>query len=223
LPHCNLGELLRAQGDLAGSLAMFRKGHELSLKTPGWRHPSAQWVAEAERLVALAERLPALLKGEDQPKDPADRLALARLCLDKQLYLSATRFLSDALEAEPNLVADRQAQHRFNAACAAALAATGQGKDDPPPVEAAKVKLRGQALGWLKAELETWSNVLGSGPPRARPFVARTLVRWRQDPDLTTIRDPEALAMLPEAERKEWQSLWADVETLMKRAQEKSP
>ena len=32
------------------------------------------------------------------------------------------------------------------------------------------------------------------------------------------IRDAEALAKLPEAERKAWQSLWADVDALLKQA-----
>jgi hypothetical protein len=32
------------------------------------------------------------------------------------------------------------------------------------------------------------------------------------------IRDLEALAMLPEAERKEWQALWAEVAMLLKKA-----
>jgi hypothetical protein len=32
--------------------------------------------------------------------------------------------------------------------------------------------------------------------------------------------DAEALARLPEPERNEWQALWAEVEALLKRAQE---
>ena len=56
--------------------------------------------------------------------------------------------------------------HRYNAACAAALAASGQGKDDPPPDDAAKAKLRQQARDWLKAELVG----VGQGPRhRHRP------------------------------------------------------
>jgi hypothetical protein len=35
---------------------------------------------------------------------------------------------------------------------------------------------------------------------------------------LAGVRDPEALAGLPEAERKEWQAPWADVEALIARA-----
>jgi tetratricopeptide (TPR) repeat protein len=221
--HGNLGEILLAQGDYAGSLAEYRKAHEIAARDSNRRYPTAQWVAKAERLTALAEHLPELLKEKDHPKDAADCLALAKMCRDKKLYTLATRFLVAALEANRKLGDDREAPHRYDGACAAALAAAGQGKDDPPPDEAAKAKLRGQALRWLKDDLETWTRALASGPPQARSFVARSLVQWRQDTDLATIRDPEALAMLPEVERKEWQSLWADVEALLKRAQENSP
>ena len=161
--HCNLGHLLRGQGDYAGSLAMLRRGHELGTRQPGWRYPSAQWVAEAERLAALAARLPAVLKGEDRPKDVAERLAIAQMCYDTKRYAAAARFWAEALAADPKLGDDRQAGHRYNAACAAALAAAGQGTDDPKPDDAARAKLRGQALDWLKAERAAWAKVLDSG------------------------------------------------------------
>src|SRR5262249_48366336 len=61
--HCNLGNALRGQGQYAESLAEYRLGHQLGSKRPDWRYPSAAWVAEVERLAALAERLPAVLAG----------------------------------------------------------------------------------------------------------------------------------------------------------------
>jgi hypothetical protein len=41
---------------------------------------------------------------------------------------------------------------------------------------------------------------------------------WLQDTDFAGVRAPEALAKLPERERKEWQALWEEVESLRKRA-----
>jgi serine/threonine-protein kinase len=46
--HLHLAGILRAQGDLAGSLATLKTGHELGSKQPGWKYPSAKWVADAE-------------------------------------------------------------------------------------------------------------------------------------------------------------------------------
>jgi eukaryotic-like serine/threonine-protein kinase len=216
--HCNLGLIRLAEGDYAGAVDLLRRGHELGTKQAGWRYPSAQWVAQAERTAAMAGRLPALLKGEERPKDTLDRLAVAQMLYDRQCHAAAARFWAEALEADPKLVDDRQAGHRYNAACASAMAGAGQGKDDPPPDEAAKAKLRQQARDWLRAELIAWTRLLESGPPQARPAIVQTLSHWRQDGDLAGIRDVEALAKLPPDEQKACRTLWADVDSLVKRA-----
>jgi serine/threonine-protein kinase len=217
--HCNLGMLLRGQGDYAGSLAMLRRGHELGSRRPNWHYPSAQWLADAEHMAALAPRLSALLKGDDRPKDDAERLALAQLCYDTKRHAAAARFWAEALAADPKLSDDRRTWLRYNAACAAALAGAGQGKDEPKPDADARAKLRRQALDWLKAELAAWAKVLDSGDVRARPVMGQTLQHWRVDSDLASVRDTSAVAKLPEPERAAWRSLWAEADALLARSQ----
>jgi len=56
----------------------------------------------------------------------------------------AAEYFSKALQADPNFGDDRQTQHRYDAARAAALAAAGGGKDEPPQGDRAKAKLRGR-------------------------------------------------------------------------------
>jgi hypothetical protein len=163
------------------------------------------------------------VKGEDRPKDVAERLVLAQMCYDTKRHAAAARFWAEALEADPKLGDDRQASHRYNAACAAALAASGQTKDEPAPDAAAKAKLRRQSHAWLKAEQAAWGKLLESGPPQARACIARFMNHWKEDNDLVGVRQAEALAKLPEAEQKEWQALWAEVEALLKRAQAQTP
>ena len=170
--HCNLGFALRGQGQYAESLAELRVGHELGSKRPDWRYPSAAWVAQAERLAALADRVPAVLAGTARPADSAERLAFAQMLYDAKRYPAAARLWSEALAADPKLGDDRRAQHRYIAARAAALAAAGRGKDEPPPDAAAKAELRRKALDWLRAELAAWSKVLDSGDPKAGAAVA---------------------------------------------------
>ena len=216
--RCNLGYFLQQQGEYAEALEMLRKGHELGSRRPDWRYPSAQWVAEAERDLALSKRLPALLRGEDKPGDNAERLAFAQMAYDRKHFAAAARLWAEALESDPKLGDDRQAEHRYNAACAAALAAAGQARDEPPPDDAAKAKLRRQALDWLRAELATWTKLLETGPPQARPGVGQALDHWKQDTDLAGIRDADALARLPADEQEAWRSLWAEVDALRKRA-----
>ena len=139
-------------------------------------------------------------------------------CYDTKRHAAAARFWAEALAADPKLGDDRQAGHRYNAACAAALAASGQGKDDPPPDDGAKAKLRSQALGLLRAELAAWAKFMDRGDPNGRTQIVQTLQHWKADSDLAGIRDADALAKLPETERKEWQALWAEVDSLLARA-----
>ncbi len=40
---------------------------------------------------------------------------------------------------------------------------------------------------------------------------------WLRDPDFISVRGPDALAQLPEAERPAWQQFWADVQGLLDR------
>ncbi len=63
-----------------------------------------------------------MVRGE-APKDNAERLQLAYRAHEKTLYAASARLYAEVLEADPKLAGDRQAQHRYNAACAAALAA----------------------------------------------------------------------------------------------------
>jgi tetratricopeptide (TPR) repeat protein/serine/threonine protein kinase len=220
--HCNLGLVLRRQGQLAETLACLKRGHELGSKRPDWRYPSAQWVRQAERLVALDRKLAAVLKDPGQPADAAERLAFAQLCQQyKKLPRAAARFYADAFAAEPKLAADLRAGHRYNAACAAALAAAGQGEDAMKLADEERTRLRQQALDWLRVDLAAWTQVLDKGPPQARQVLAQTLQHWQKDADFAALREKAALDKLPAAERDSWQRLWADVAALLQRAQEK--
>jgi len=174
--------------------------------------------AMAERALAMAKRLPALLRGEDKPADNAERLAFAQLAYDQKQFAAATRLWAEALASDPKRGDDRQTQHRYNAGRAAALAAAGQGRDEPPLDDEAEAKLRGQALDWLKAELTAWRTLFDSGPPQDRPTIMQTLSHWQKDTDLAGIRDAAALAKLPADEQKAFTQLWADVAALLKKA-----
>ena len=211
----NLGRLLGQEGRYAEALKELRLAQDLGSRRPGWRNPLVPLTREVERLAALAPRLPAVLKGDDHSADAAERLTFARICHDRKLNAAAVRLFAEVLKADPKLGDDRQAQHPYNAACDAALAGCGQGKDDPPPDEAARAGLRGQALGWLKAELAAWSRIVEEGKPEAGAVVRPVLEHWKTDGDLAGVRDEAELAKLPAEERRAWRALWADVESLL--------
>jgi hypothetical protein len=83
-----------------------------------------------------------------------------------------------------------------------------------------KAGLRGQALKWLKANLVLWKRQAETANPMGRALVQRVLWAWQNNPGLASVRDRAGLAKLPEPERKAWEKLWADVETLRKRVRE---
>ncbi len=209
--HCNLGRFLQEVGRYADALEEFRRGHALGLKRPDWRYPSAQWVLQAERLVSLESRLPAITKGEDRPKNTADLLTLADMAYTKGLDAASTRLWALAFATNPALADNLAAGSRYNAACAAARAGGGNGKDAPPPDDRDRAALRGQALAWLRADLDSHTKHLETEPAAVRS----TLAHWTTDPDLAAVREPAALAKLPESERNEWVAMWLRVNTVI--------
>jgi serine/threonine-protein kinase len=221
--HMALAGLLQRAGDYEEAATVIREArqHGVRLTADPWN--TAEWLAKVEPLAALARRLPAILNGGDSPKDLAERLDLAQMCYNKKLYAASARFWAQALDADPKLSDDRRAQHAYNAACSAALAVAGQGKNETPPDAATKAKLRRQALAWLEAELAAWSRYLKTGPPQNRAVVLRIMQHWRKDSDLAAVRGADALAKLPEAERKDWLALWGEVDALTRKAGETKP
>jgi tetratricopeptide (TPR) repeat protein len=218
--HCTLGRALQQQGRLTEALASYRRGHGLGASRPGWRYPSAQWVKQAERLVELNGLLPAYLKAERRPQSAAEALEVAGFCQQpyKQLYAAAARFYQDAFAAEPKLAKALRAGHRYNAACAAALAGCGQGKDAAELSAPERSRLHHQAVAWLRADLTAWQNFLEKAPKQTRLTVRETLRNWQKDTDFAGVRSKAALAKLPEEERGEWAKFWGEVAALLEKA-----
>ena len=148
----------------------------------------------------------------------SDLIELAGLCTLKRLHRAAARFYEEAFAAAPELAMNLRAGHRYNAACAAALAGCGQGQDAGKLDDKERAHLRKQALDWLRADLEAWRRRLEKDPGKAGPAVASQLARWLENTDFNGVRGDQALAGLPQAERGAWQELWQQVEALRRRA-----
>jgi serine/threonine-protein kinase len=211
--HYNLGVALQAQGKLEEALAAFRRAAELPPPASPLPRDLPGLIRQVERQLALAARLGGVLKGDDKLADAAEGLAFARLCADRRLHAAAARLYAAAFAADARLADDRKAGHRYDAACSAALAGCSTSKDDPPPDEAARARLRRQARDWLRADLAAWRK--RAEDPNALPAVRKALQHWQKDTDLAGVREPSALTRLPEAERHAWQQLWQDVQALL--------
>jgi tetratricopeptide (TPR) repeat protein len=217
-----LGEALLLQGRFAEGCQTCRRALKLLPPTDPLRKVILQRLQGGEQLLQFEAKLDAILKGEAQPGGPGEQMALAFLCRRHQKrYAAAARFYAGAFAGDPRLAKDLRFKDRYNAACAAALAAAGQGEDAAKLPDKLKARLRQQALDWLQEDLAAWKKVAEKGTAQSRTAVQKTLQLWKQNPDLTSLRDKAALAKLPETEWQAWQKLWAEVEAVVKRAQGK--
>ena len=217
--HCNLADVLTQQGKLSESLAEYRRGHELGSKRPGWPYPSERWVHEAERRVKLEKRLAAVLRGAEKPKDAPEMLGFADVARITLRQSASVRLYADAFREDPKLAEDMIARNRYNAACAAALAAAGTSDEKPPLADEVKNECRKQALAWLEADLAYWTKEADTGKPEAKALLSQTLQDWKHDAELAGIRDEIPLKALPEEEQKAWRTLWARVDALLAKNQ----
>jgi tetratricopeptide (TPR) repeat protein len=209
-----LGEFSEAEKTLRRCLALLPANHQL-------RGVTSQLVRQCQQLIDADGKLNAFLAGQGAPADAVSQVQMASLAQQsfKQLYLTAARLYRDAFARQPRL-AD---VHRYSAACAAALAGCGQGKDAGNLDEQGRGRWRKQALAWLRADLTLREKQLRNGEPAAAADARQALQHWQRDADLAGVRGSQALANLPEAERREWQQLWAQVQQLLEKTGGKTP
>jgi serine/threonine protein kinase/Flp pilus assembly protein TadD len=234
-----LGSVLMAQGHFGEAKQTFLQ----ALKQMPPSHPlhlQAQHKLQlCEQLLALEQRLGRVLQGEQTT--PAEQLRLAELCRRYQRrYGDAVRLYAGALAEQPQLGDDPKQGLRYQAACTAALAAAGQGKDAAQLPEQDRANLRRQALTWLKADLDWYRKSVSLNPgagaekepqspleklAQAAPdgpgtilWAAKTLAHWQTDPDLASLREEKPLAMLPAAEQEALRQFWVAVERVRKQA-----
>jgi serine/threonine protein kinase len=175
---------------------------------------------EVEQLAQLDHRLAEILQGKDQPKDAGERLALAQLCQRpfRKHHAAAARFYLAAFAEYPPFAEDLRLQHRYDAACAAALAAAGQGAEGDHLSTIECATLRKQALDWLRADLKSYRQMMRDAADKEAPEIARRLQHWLRDTHFNGMYDRAALGKLPQTERGDWQKLWEEVEALRQRA-----
>ena len=90
------------------------------------------------------------------------------------------------------------------------------GEAFPPAAEASRGRLRQQAWALLRAEVATQAQRLSSASPAEATAARQVLEALRGLPVLVGVRDPAALANLPEPERQMWQAFWQEVQGLLR-------
>src|SRR5262249_28702080 len=136
-----------------------------------------------ERLTILDARLAAVLRGTEKPANAAEQMEFTRLCILKKHFAAAARFFRDTFAADPKLTEDVPG-NRYDAACAAALAGCGHGRDVDRLDDKERARWRRQALNWLRQDLAWWGRALARGNALTHVRARQEMQRWLTDRDL---------------------------------------
>jgi eukaryotic-like serine/threonine-protein kinase len=193
-----------------------------------WRTASAGemeiWMYHVLRREAEAmmfPSLPAFLAGTYQPADQCERLAFVGAAESNGLTHASARLYADSFATEPSLANDPERGRRYRAACMAASAGCGRGKDASNLNDEERARLRDQARQWLLAEVAAWGKKIDSDPA-AKESAENALKRWLNDPDLAGLREPDLLEKLPVAESRACREMWREISAQIERAKRRN-
>jgi serine/threonine-protein kinase len=209
----NLGNALTALRRFAEAETAFRQA---LLLRPRYARAAFNlaWLLEEQKRMDEAE-VAYRQAIESNPGYFEARCNLAEILARQRRHAAAARLSQEAFVRNPGRADNLATGDRYRAATAAARAGCGLGVEALADRE--RVVWRKQALSWLRADLARRVAQADSGDPRQLRDVRGNLPFWKRDDNLACVRDPQALARLPQAERLAWQRFWAEVEALLVR------
>jgi len=216
--HFGLSLVYRDQGRFDAAVKAMEDGiRHLSLLER--LHPTAQLI-EFMSLASLEKRLAKVLAGDKSTI--AERIALAEICWQyKRQYADAVGLYAGVFAEQPMLANDHVKAHRYNAACAAVLAAAGKNANGPTLDAMEKERLRRKALEWFRGDLDSCEKRLQSADADV-DRIRDTFALWQKNADLAGVRDARVMDSLSESERADWRRFWSDVERVQKSASSKA-
>jgi Flp pilus assembly protein TadD len=198
-------------GLLKEATADFKKAQQLAADNPQLSTQTTAALKRVEQLRQLEPRLQEIVKEELQPKDAAETLLFAHLCVANKYYRAAAHFYEKlASDTKP----DRSG---FSLSCVqkSLLAADGHGMD--ALTEGEKATSRSMALRWLRTYLQDEQKNLKQNHNHYRYTFQQNVRKLYDLRELAGIQ-PSVLSKLPDAERKEWQSFWDNVRSSLEKA-----
>src|SRR5262249_14935310 len=128
----HLSLVLHEQGEFAQAHKAILHVLQLRPEAPSLRALAQKRLKVYQRALRLEQRALDLAQGKAPPDSPAELLQLAQFCRRFHRPSTAVQLYAAAFTAKPGLTEDPDQEHRYHAACAAVLAAAGQGLDAKP-------------------------------------------------------------------------------------------
>jgi tetratricopeptide (TPR) repeat protein/tRNA A-37 threonylcarbamoyl transferase component Bud32 len=214
-PYVAVGRAFLGQGEFTKAVDVNQKALRLLPADHPLRGLAQKQLQECQQALQQEQRAVALVQGKAQASGPAEPLRLAQFCRKYRRYSSAVRLYSVALADQPQFVGDLTQEHAYQAACAATLAAAGQGFEAAPTTEKEQADFRQQALRWLRTDLTLRKTQIEKGLSSILALTDIQLPRWQIDPALAKVREAKELATLPREEQQTWQQLWEEVQQIL--------
>lgn len=210
---CRLGALLEASGRFGEALVAYRVGHALGTRQQGWSHPSASWLAEAERLAALEPRVSSPSRRREA-RDAEEACSFAIVAAREERWSLASDEFALAFDRDPSRADIGLA--RLEAACAAVQCAQVASRASDPGEAARARDWRARALSLMQREIEARRKQVDAA--ESLRVVLMTVAAWRAARELASVREVAGSSELTDAERVEWQAAWSDLSALADRA-----
>ncbi len=202
-------------GQYDEALETFKKTQVAGQRRQDWNTDMDFWIRQAEynRDFVAAEG--------DLPKSGTRRFiyktGAARRHFSARRYVHAAREAVSELRPGNSLTSDLE---RYNAACAAAMAACGEGELAEEAREAERARMLQHALSWLNEELKSIAAHAAQDDIHTRNAACAKLRWWQEDDLLAGVREPDALAKLPAENRAKWEAFWEKIEDVIAEAEE---
>jgi hypothetical protein len=201
---------------LPEAFALIRKGHDLGRKIAGWKH-SESCSRESDRLIELYEPTPAIMARGDPLSGPRGLVRFARSAThDAGRFVATAKLFEWCLRAHPDWSNFPEDPPLYLAAAIAANATTNPPNARETLDDAAKAYWRIRALEWLSECLKRDVNAASlARDPDSRASLLRTWEFAKMDGWLIAVRDPGALAKLPDAEAQACRMFWQRVDAAL--------
>lgn len=208
-------ESLMTLGRFTEAIDSMEKSLRLANLYPTQREILKQQLNLCMQCKAVEGKLTAYQSAMELPTDLATCLALAEwFCKCQKQPATASRLYEATFARHPQIKSKPTTPYYYDAACAAVSASFGKGLSTENLSETDKLKLRLQALTWFKKEFESMTQVYQEGKAAEKATIAQIVSNWHENSNLSSVRDQQALDLLPADERQQWRKIWNQLKEL---------